>query len=189
MRAFLVGVLVALGTVGLVKSSAALDCTGWNTNKFFEVASVNYVVACLDSGVDPNARSEHTQVTPLHRAALFSWDPEIVWELLWHRAEWWARNHLGATPLHWAAGGNWNPEVVSTLLDAGADINALDESGGTPLHMAAMYSRNPDVVELLLDYGANPSARDDDGKIPLDYARENGALMGSDAYLWLQQLS
>ena len=188
-RTFLVTAVIALGLFGSTKSAAALDCTDWNTNRFFEVATANYVAACLESGVDPNARSEHTKITPLHRAALFSWDPKIVWELLWYRAEWWARNHLGATPLHWAAGGNWNPEVVSTLLDAGADIGALDGSGRTPLHMAAMYSGNPDVVELLLDYGADPSARDKDDKIPLDYARENDALMGSDAYLMLQEWS
>ncbi len=39
-----------------------------------------------------------------------------------------------------------------------------------------------------MDVGADPNALDFDGKIPWDYAKENEALKGTDAYWRLNEL-
>ena len=57
----------------------------------------------------------------------------------------------------------------------------------TPLHYAARFSRNPAVIETLLEAGADASARDNEGKIPWDYAQENEALRGTDAWWRLRE--
>ena len=62
--------------------------------------------------------------------------------------------------------------------------DARNEDGATPLHLAATYHSNPSAIEALIKYGANPGARDYDGFTPFDYAQENDALKGTDAY-WL----
>ena len=61
--------------------AAAQSCQGWNTEKFFETATVEQVKACLDAGEDLN--EQDTQgLTPLHRAARDSGDPAVIEALL-----------------------------------------------------------------------------------------------------------
>ena len=73
------------------------------------------------------------------------------------------------------------------LIEGGADPNARDEWGMTPLHRAAYFNSNPSVpsvITALIEGGANPAAIDINGFTPFDYALENEALRGTDAY-WL----
>ena len=56
--------------------------------------------------------------------------------------------------------------------------------GATPLQFAAWNNSNPSVIKALIEGGADPAARDEDGKISFDYAEDNEALKGTDAY-WL----
>ena len=58
------------------------------------------------------------------------------------------------------------------------------EDGDTPLHWAALANANPSVIAALIEAGADPGARDDAGKTPFDYAKDNEALKGTEAY-WL----
>ena len=58
------------------------------------------------------------------------------------------------------------------------------EAGFTPLHVAAAENANPSVILALLKAGADPGAGDDAGKTPFDYAKDNEALKGTEAY-WL----
>ena len=95
-----------------------------------------------------------------------------------------ARIEYGSTPLHFAAVGNANSSVITALIEAGADPGARNEYGSTPLHGAALLNSEPSVITALIEAGADPAARDDDGKTPFDYAKENEALKGTDAY-WL----
>ena len=218
MKKSIVWALFALGLIGATTSAEAVDCARWNTQMFFERATVNYVVACLNAGANPNARNE-IGTTPLHQAALFSGNLEIITELLNAGADPNAQREDGATPLHWAAAASWDPAVVDELLYFDADPNAQDEGGELPIHLAARWNenltvierlawflnfdtpnkrgmtslhvaaqsnKNPAVIEELLNAGANPGLLDKDGNTPLDYARDNSALVGSDAYLWLQ---
>ena len=65
-------------------------------------------------------------------------------------------------------------------------MTARDKDGETPLHWAASGG-SPAVVDLLIARGADMKAEDDEGKTPADYAGENEALKGSDAYWRLNE--
>ena len=177
-----------------------------------ESASASEVKAALAAGADPNARAEDGFM-PLHLAAsgLKMWEPEeieelaaegqlsalitpqydtnpaVVKALIEAGADPNARieeDVEGKMPLHYAATFGDNPSVIKALIEGGADPNARNTFGETPLHAAALESANPSVIVALIEGGADPGARNDDGKTPFDYAKENEALKGTDAY-WL----
>ena len=94
----------------------------------------------------------------------------------------------GMTPLMLVATYNPNSDVMRVLIEKGADVNAVfnDASvfhdGMTPLMMAARYNSNPDILQILMDSGAVVAAKDRSGLRALDYASENEALRGTNAY-------
>ena len=77
------GVLVPLLLVVGVPLTAvgAESCKGWNTEKFFESATVDEVRACLSAGEDPN-KPDTQGLTALHRAARDTADPAVIEALL-----------------------------------------------------------------------------------------------------------
>ena len=129
------------------------SCEEWNTEEFFETATVSDVTACLAGGADVAARDED-DITPLHWAAWSSDDAAVVRRLLAAGAETEARNDNGRTPLHNAAINNENPAVVEALLAAGADVTSRDDDSWTPLHRAAGADSPTAVIEALLRAGA-----------------------------------
>ena len=138
----------------------------------------------LESGADLNARTEKSKTakfrfalaktgvspviielddeageTPLHWAAGFNENPEVIFALVKAGADLDARSlEYGLTPLHMAAAFNRNPHIVTTLLDSGAALNVHDEENMTPLHMAAAFNRNPQIITKLLETGADLNA-------------------------------
>ena len=74
-------------------------------------------------------------------------------------------------------------DEVKAALAAGGNPGARDDVGHTPLHTAARYSK-PAVITALIESGADPGVRDGWGATPFDYAKDNEALRGTDAY-WL----
>lgn len=168
------------------------------------------VKALTKAGADPKARAEFG-LSPLHYAALGNGNPSVfkalieakspnpgiltmlgngsplvVKALLNAGADPNARAEYGLTPLYNAAIAAFDPSIVEALIESGADPNARVGNGYTPLHMAAQTS-GPSVVEALLDAGADPKARAEYGRIPFDYADDNKALQGTDAYRRLQE--
>ena len=153
---------------------------------FFEKATLKMVLKNLGAGADASSRDEW-RFSPLHFAAAFNDDPDVITALVDAGADINARDkEWGATPLHWAAWSNGNPGIIIALLDGGADPNARDAKESTPLHAAADQSTNPDIILTLLDSGADLTLRDA-GKLAWDYIKDNAALKDSDAYARLNE--
>ncbi len=135
-------------------------CSDWNTDRFFETASVKEVTACLKAGADLKARDRGGR-TPLHLAAEFSGSPAVITALADAGADVGARaEDDNRTPLYAAAEYNPNPAIIAALLEGGADPSA--QSGRyyeTPLHKAAASNPNPAVIAALLKAGGDLNAQ------------------------------
>ena len=145
---------------------AGVSCAEWNTQAYFETATVEDVTACLDTGADPAATND-AGVTPLHWAAWSNESPAVIQTLLAAGADLEVRNEEGGTPLQNAAWNNENPAVIETLIAAAAELEPRDEYGFTPLHRAALNNENLAVLKVLLAAGADPVAPNNDGIAPL----------------------
>ena len=152
----------------------------WNDNP-------SVITALIEGGADPGARVRLKRRTPLHLAARFNDNPSVIAALIEGGADPGARDDDGETPLHAAAELNNNLSVIAALIEGGANPGARDDDGETPLHAAAMETVNPSVITALIEAGADPGARDGAGNTPFDYAKENVALKGTDAYRLLNE--
>ncbi len=173
--------LLRLLTVGLLISSLpAFTEDGinkttlsehWYDDEFWQSATPQDVQNQIAQGADPNDPIM-IYSSPLHKAAWYSENPEIIIILLEAGADVNARTRLGGTSaLHDAAANNKNPTVIAILIKAGADVNARDSNSGlTPLHYAAKDNKNPSVVKTLVKAGADVNARNSNGITPLHEA-------------------
>ena len=107
--------------------------------------------------------------TPLHLAAQYGRNADLVKALLAAGADPEACDENRQTPLHRAAAFSDNADVSKALLEAGAARNARDTRKRTPLHLAAREGRFAGVTALLAA-GADIEARDEDGATPLHLA-------------------
>ena len=164
-----------------VGGMAGPKCVDWNTQKFFEVATVADVTRCLEDGADVGAltelyESEHpyedyiefpADWSPIDLALMFGTsdvvkvlldagaDPSRILSGHWRGPEDdgpYDHKFINLTPLHLAAALG-SARKVRALLDAGADVHVRDWLDWTPLHGAAI-SGSIGVVNLLLDAGA-----------------------------------
>ena len=177
----------------------AVSCDGYvggpdEAKAFWSKVSEDDLRACI-AILGVNVRDEEHGGTPLHWAAAYNRNPDVIATLIEAGANVMARNLEDVTPLHSAAGYNGNPDVVTLLLDAGADIEARDKWAASPLHYAAGHNANsavagalidadrltplhhaaesnsnPDVVTMLLGAGADMKARSVTGQTALHSA-------------------
>ena len=84
----------ALAADDLAAQLPGPGCDEWNTEVFFEAATVENVTACLEAGANVAARDED-KITPLHWAS----DPAVVEALLAGGADPMAQDQDGQTPL------------------------------------------------------------------------------------------
>ncbi len=75
------GLAALLLVASLPPPAAAQSCQGWNTEKFFETATLDQVKACLSAGQNLNERDAHG-LAALHRAARQTSDPAVIEALL-----------------------------------------------------------------------------------------------------------
>ena len=159
------------------------------------------IAALIEGGADPHAHGEFSgklgkmplpeaveefsalsefgsrfagSMMPLHGAAMLNPNPSVITALIEGGADTDARNELDSTALHAAAEGNLAASVMVSRIE-------VLFAGRTPLHVAAANAA-PSVVTALIEGGADPGARDEWGKTPFDYAEDNEALRGTDAY-------
>ncbi len=132
---------------------AAMQGTASDVWNLLGVNSTNDITLITNKA---NEHWRYSDVTPLHLAAGFNHDPEVVSALLEAGADIAAVASTGAsrfTPLLLGSSYNTEPKVVEALLEWGADINADDGFGRTSAQLAAIRNPNPEVVLLLLDWG------------------------------------
>lgn len=201
---------LSLWFVALVSATHAatgVSCKDWNTKAFFKKASAADVSICLKGEVIVNTWNTSSS-TPLHKAAKYSDDPEVIIALVKAGAEvnatterftrWFSGRPKGAreeTPLHFAGESNKSPEIVAILIAAGANVDTRDFYEETPLHYAAARNKNPAVITAFAEGGADLSARDKQGETPLHDAAEHNknpevitALVAAGANLSAQDL-
>ena len=107
------------------KVQALARCEGWETEEYFKIATLDEVTACLDTGVDLDARDDSGRM-PLHRAIAQTDDPSVVGALLGAGANPKALDGTGHTPLHFVTGRTASLGMLDALLAAGADPMARD---------------------------------------------------------------
>ena len=138
---------------------------------FKSLGGVNWKTATLADvqGINVRAKNQDGR-TPLHFAAEYNENPDIINALRQAGADIHAKNKDEETPLHRAARGNKNPDIINALRQAGADINVKNKDEETPLHQAAWWNENPDIINALRQAGADINAKDEDGYTPLHRA-------------------
>ena len=144
-------------------------CDGWTLRAFWTGVDAATVRACISHGYSVDARSSVRKATPLHRAAAYSDDPEVIRVLVEAGADLEVMSRAGRTPLHSAARSNENLEVLRALLRYEPDVYAKNRRGRTPLHLAALYNDNPDIVEEIATV-THVNVRSSAGETPLHSA-------------------
>ena len=145
-------------------------------------ATFGDIQLCLENGRELDERSEYHRHMPLHLAAMFNSDPDVISTLVRDNPHLDAKDSMGNSPLHLAA--RWNPkvEIITELLKAKANVLSKNDKGRTPLHGAAFGTRNPDVITALLDAKADATLTDANNKTPFDSANGNMMIKDSEAY-------
>ncbi|KAL4425316.1 hypothetical protein ABPG75_009332 [Micractinium tetrahymenae] len=123
--------------------------------------------ACLEAGVDPNARGAGGE-TPLFRA-LYQKSAPCVVALLAAGADPNAAADDGSTPLAVAARGGC-PDCCRALLAAGAVSRPFGAQQSTPTHEAAAYHHVAVLCQLLIVDPGSSLAKTTDGRTPLGEA-------------------
>ena len=149
--------------------TATANCEAWNTQEYFQIATVEDVTACLATGADLEMDDNNGR-TPLHLAAAFNFHPGVIEALLAAGANLEMEDVGGYRPLHLAAAFNENPAVIEALLNTGAELEARDRLDSTPLYYATEYNDNPAVREVLMAAGAG------------EFERQRAAVICEDAW-------
>ena len=105
------------------------------------------LAAMCEHGSPPINQGAVDGSTPLHLAAGFHPDPEVIGVLVAAGARPNVRDRARETPLHQAAKRNRPTEIAQALLAAGASPRARDRQGRTPYDLVPITGR--ELAELL----------------------------------------
>ncbi|KAK2748394.1 hypothetical protein FQN55_004331 [Onygenales sp. PD_40] len=127
-------------------------------HKAAEGKSEAVMKALLESGMDPNAKTDEYCFTPLHYAMTSTQDGGVKYELAKLLIDAGGNpsltDDMGWSSLHFAI-ERCDVEMIKLLLENGADLTDKTEKGDTPLRLAVRLGRK-EVVTLLLEHGADP---------------------------------
>jgi hypothetical protein len=155
MRYFLTAFVIFLGgSIASPVLAFSFSCADWNNKDdhikadFWREATRSSISDCVQDmgfvmGFSATDRDDEGS-TPVHWAARFSENPEVIAALLTAGADVNAANKRGSTPLHEAAGFNPNPDITMSLLAAGADGAIQNSDGKTPFDEA---QKNESLIE------------------------------------------
>ena len=135
------------------EAAAPGACQNWQLAVFARVAAQADYAACVEAGIDLNARDE-SGYTVLHHATVIT-DTAVIRLLLEAGADPSVRSYDDHTPLQFAL-RHRNSAVAAVLVRAGADVNAAANDKIPPLHLA-VYDEA--VTTLLLEVGADVHAQ------------------------------
>jgi len=110
--------------------------------------------------------------TPLHIAAQYNVNPEILTLLINSGCQLNAKKYDGMTPIQMAAMENPNPEIISTFILYGEDVHQRDDQGNNLLHLAIEFS-NFNVLKFLAKEGINIHDKNVNQYSPLELAKED----------------
>ena len=175
LAVIIIAAIAAPGVCGIVDLLVgdSREINFWRTAGADDVASRLRWRLDVDDTRRRYSGSSYEDGAPLHWAAAYTADPEVITLLLDKGADLEARSSYDRTPLHWAALSNAEPAIIARLLAHGANVNAREVSDWTPLHSAARAETdNPAVIALLLEHGADIMARGSYGATPLHNAAD-----------------
>lgn len=122
----------------------------WRTADAAEVASRLRWRLDVDDTRRRYYGSSYEDGAPLHWAAAYTADPEVITLLLEHGAEIEARSSYDRTPLHWAALSNAEPAITARLLEHGANPAARTANGDSACDLANRSNADNAAVRRLL---------------------------------------
>ena len=151
--------------------------------------STTVVNACFESGYELDALQEADDLvpcgafgetpgkipgaTPLHFAAGWSSNVDVVTALVERGFDVNAQDSAGATALHYAACRNTSPAIVRTLIDSGADENRRDTASANPVYYAVRGGNKLAVIITLIKGGSNPRLKDSEDVTAFELARND----------------
>ncbi len=117
---------------------------------FWQELTPQQVRECLASGESRDAGDKNNR-TPLHRAAAFNPDAEVIRAFLQAGADIGGLDKHGRTALHQTARWNNSPSVILALLEGGADGAVLDKKGRTAFDYAIKNKAfvGTDILDVL----------------------------------------
>lgn len=164
MKRILALSLVVLATLSLSIATSSRASPVAFFNPLLSPAGVRDWIA---AGGDVNHR-EPLGVTPLMKAASWTFNPHVVKELIAAGAYVNAMDYdKGWTPLMYSARFNGNINVINALIAAGADVSMRDTDGYTALMHGAGANANREMIEALIAAGSDVNTRCRKGDTPL----------------------
>ena len=132
-----------LSTILVLAFSGMLQAQEFS--ELVKTGTPDQVQAAIDQGAKVQTKGDNDD-TPLHQAAQFNTNPDVITVLAKAGADLNALDSNGSTPLlDNLANTEKHPDVALALIHAGANVNIADQNGYTPLIFALGKKFSPGI--------------------------------------------